>query len=336
MSLRIQNVVGMAQASLASRLLGRRRPLNIMLAVTDRCTGRCNYCAIPQRRSAEMSLPQIATLLMEAADAGCQRLGIWGGEPLLRADLGQIVAHAKDLGLWVTVDTNGHLIPRRDEALARVDHLNITLDGDREAHDGGRGEGSFDRTMAGMEHAVGRYLFWTITVLNKHNLDQVDWLLDLARRMGFLASFQVLHHNDILGRNDGLWPDEAELRQTLRLLLARKKEGAPIATSVSALEHLLSWPDFTVTRKESYHDYPECLAGSVYCNVDVSGQLYPCSLMVDEVAAPNVVEQGLQGAFDALQPPPCRACSATCFTEYNLLFGLDWRTGLNWVKALGR
>ena len=334
MSIQLSNIVRMAASSLAARVLDQRRPLNIMLAVTDRCTGRCNYCAIPSRKTPEMSLPQILCLLVEARGLGCQRLGIWGGEPLIRQDLGQIIAHAKDLGMFVTVDTNGHLLPKRDEALARVDHLNIALDGDRAAHDAGRGEGSFERTMRGVEHAVGRYLFWTITVLNKHNLDQVDWILDQARQKKFLATFQVLHHNEVLGRNQDLFPDDQDLRETIRLLIARKKEGAPVATSLSALEHLLAWPDFRVSRQNDYKDYPDCLAGQVYCNVDVDGGLYPCSLFVDQVVAPNVKDLGLGAAMEALEYPPCNACCATCFTEYNLLFALDWRTGINWVKAL--
>jgi len=305
-----------------------------MLGVTDRCTGGCAYCSIPQRRSPEMSLAEILCLLVEAADMGCQRLGIWGGEPLCRDDLGDIVRHAKDLGLFVTVDTNGHLIPQRDEALAAVDHLNISIDGDRAAHDAARGAGTFDRTMAGIEHAVGRYRFWTITVLNKHNLDQVDWILDLARQCRSLATFQVLHHNDSLGRNDGLRPDDRQLRQVLQHLVARKREGAPIASSLKFLRYLEQWPDFGQTRRPGVNGGPACVAGDLYCNVDVDGRLYPCSLFIDETEAPNVRHGGFERAFAALPRHGCGACAATCFTEYNLLFGLDWSTGWNWVRAL--
>ena len=283
-----------------------------------------------------MSLSQIIVLLTEAASMGCQRLGIWGGEPLCRNDLGQIVAHAKDLGLFVTVDTNGHLIPERGEAIARADHLNIALDGDRQAHDAARGTGTFERTMGGLEHAAGKHRLWTITVLSKFNLDQVDWILDRARELGFLCTFQVLHHNDKLGCNGGLWPDDGDLREVLRQLIARKKEGAPIATSLRLFEHLLQWPDFKITRQAQYLRYPDCLAGRVYCNVDVDGSLYPCSLLVDEVEAPDVVREGFKSAFYRLPPAPCRACTASCFTEYNYLFRLDWRVGMNWVRALRR
>jgi MoaA/NifB/PqqE/SkfB family radical SAM enzyme len=308
--------------------------MNVMLAVTDRCTGGCAYCAIPQRQSREMTLPEIVRLLTEAAAMGCQRLGVWGGEPLCREDLGDIVRHAKDLGMFVTVDTNGHLIPERDDDLAPVDHLNISLDGDRRAHDAARGPGTFDRTLRGIAHSVGRYRFWTITVLTRENLDQVDWILDLARRLGFLTTFQVLHHNDTLGRNHGLRPDEVELREVIAHLVARKREGAPIASSPRFLRYLQGWPDFAVNRRQAVDGAPACVAGGLYCNVDVDGRLYPCSLFVDEIEAPSVTELGFERAFAGLRPAPCGACSATCFTEYNLLFGLDWRTGWNWVRAL--
>ena len=43
-------------------------------------------------------------------------------EQWARDDIGDIIRHAKDLGLFVTMDTNGHLIPQRDDALAAVDH----------------------------------------------------------------------------------------------------------------------------------------------------------------------------------------------------------------------
>ena len=338
MSIAISNIVRMGSAALGARLLGSRRPLNLMLALTDRCTGRCNYCKIPQRGAPEMDTGEILRLLSEASELGCQRLGLWGGEPLLRDDLARIIGHAKSLGMFVTVDTNGHLIPERDADLAQADHLNIALDGDREAHDAGRGEGSWERAMRGVEHAArSGHLFWTITVLGKHNLGQVDWLLAQARRLNFLCTFQVLHHNEQLGENDPYWPSDAEYRECIRLLLRRKEQGEPVATSRNLLEHLLRWPDFRVTRLERFLDYPDCLAGRLYCNVDVNGKLYPCSLLVDEQEAPDVRGPGgFRAAWEALAEAPCRACSATCFTEYNSLYGLDWRVCLNWIRALRR
>ena len=336
MSIPIRNAIRMGTAALAHHAFGLRRPLNVMLAVTDQCTNRCAYCAIPARNFPEMSLREIRALLDEAAAMGCQRLGLWGGEPLVREDLGAIVRHAKALGMFVTVDTNGHLIAERDDALGSADHLNISLDGDEQAHDAARGAGSFSRTMRGIEHARGRYPFWTITVLNRANLDQVDWLLARARELGFLATFQILHHNDRLGRNEGFLPPAQALRRTVRHLIRRKAEGAPIASSMKYLRYLARWPDYGRPRSSDRRDHPVCMAGRLYCNVDVDGTLYPCSLLVDEGEAPNARRDGFAAAFRAMPDPHCRACMASCFTEYNLLYTLDWQTCWSWVKALRR
>ena len=335
LSIPIRNVAKMATSSLMQKAFGTRRPLNVMLALTDRCTGKCAYCKIPERKSPEMTKEQICTMLDQAARAGCQRLGIWGGEPLVRKDIASIVRHAKSLGMFVTIDTNGHLIPKREAACALADHLNISLNGNREAHDRFCGEGSFDKTMKGIELSVGRFRFWTITVLTRANLDQIDWILGMAEKYGFLTTFQALHHNDELGHNDPFYPEDAELRKAARALLSKKRAGAPIASSEKYLEHLVRWPDYKVICTEEKNDAPGCLAGKLYCNVDVDGTMYPCSLLIDPAdKPPNVLDHGFQKAFESLAPVNCNSCLAACFTEYNLLYNLDVSTGLNWVRAL--
>ncbi len=336
MPIPIRNIVLMAGSAVLNRAVGMRRPLNLMLALTDRCTGNCSYCQLPQRGRPEMTRTEVERLLDEAAAAGCQRVGLWGGEPLLRDDIEPIIRRARDRGMFVTVDTNGHLIPERTRALAQANHVNVSLDGDEAAHDLNRGKGTWQRTMRGIEHARARnFPLWTITVLSKHNVDQVDWMLKTARELGFLTTFQVLHHNDEIGCNDGLYASHEQLKEVAELLLARKREGAPIASSEGYLKLLSTWPDFTVNRYPSFGEYPRCLAGRLYCNVDVDGSMYPCSLFIDEMEnPPNVRDLGFKGAFDAMRLPDCNACLAGCFTEYNLLYGLDISTGLNWVRAL--
>ena len=336
MPIPIRNMLYMAASALRWRLTGRRRPLNIMLAVTDRCTNRCAICRIPALNRPDLPLPDIQRILDDAAAMGCQRLGIWGGEPLVRRDLGDIIRRAKQRKMFVTVDTNGHLLPESDELLAGADHLNISLDGNREANDAIRGAGSFDKTMRGLAHARRRYPFWTLTVLTKSNLGDIDWLLNLAREQGFRASFQVLHHNDYLGCNEEFHPDEQALREAIHLLIRRKREGWPVASSFGYLEHLLRWSDFRVIRRDTGHRPVRCAAGELYCNIDVNGDVYPCSLLVGEQAAPNAAQIGFRAAFAQLAPISCAQCLAACFTEYNLLYSLDWRTAWNWVRALGR
>ncbi len=121
--LTIQQMLRMGSGVLGHKFFGLARPLNVMLAVTDRCNSRCRYCNIPGRGHPDETTEQLLKLIDEIAAAGAVRLGLWGGEPLLRDDIGELVDHAKSRGLYVTMDTNGLLWPERAAELRALDHV---------------------------------------------------------------------------------------------------------------------------------------------------------------------------------------------------------------------
>ena len=331
------NVIRMGLGALAANLFGRRRPLNLMVSVTNRCTAHCRYCRIPDRVQREMTTEELVRLIDEAVALGTRRIGLWGGEPLMRDDIGRIVSHAAGRGLFVTMDTNGHRLQDRLDEVAEASHIVVALDGDRAAHDAVRGRGTFDLALAGLRAALGRVPVWTITVLTRQNLDQVDFLLDLARREGFLCTFQVIHHTETLGEAMGPFlADAAAYRDAARRLIAAKRAGAPIASSIPYLKHLLRWPDYAVPTMRERVGRLRCWAGRLYANVDTDGLVYPCSLMIGRMPARNFLEVGLKAAFAALQDIPCAACDASCFTEYNYLYSLSPRVIVSWLRAMRR
>jgi len=334
--MKLRTMAGMGWRAAAHRLTGARCPVNVMLAVTNRCNGQCRYCRIPARHERDLTTAQIFRLIDEMRAAGTLRLGLWGGEPLLRDDIGAIVSHAHRRGLYVTMDTNGLLWEQRRDALDDLDHLIISLDGDRAGHEANRGSGTFDRVMGALESAAAdpRLQVWTLTVLTRHNLGDIDFLLRTAERLGTRCSFQILHHNASLGRNhEELLPSNEEYREAVRLLLRRRKEGARLSSSSRYLRYLLSWDDYRRSKQAPPHRGLRCRAGRLYCNVDADGRVYACSLLAEEVPAENAVKVGFRAAFDAIAPLPCQGCTAACFTEYNYLYGLDPVCIYEWVTA---
>ncbi|MBM3464452.1 MAG: radical SAM protein, partial [Armatimonadetes bacterium] len=321
----------MAKAGMAvlkGKTLGVDYPLFVVLSVTSRCQARCHYCQIPERDIAYMKTEQMFSLVDQIAAMGTQRLGIWGGEPLLRKDIGDIVSYAHEKGLYTTLDTNGYLLNKRWDSLKDLDHLIVSLDGDETAHDANREPGSWRKLMKGLEAVPRGTTLWTITVVTKHNLNSIDWILDKADEMGFMPTFQLLHHNDVMaapGARDML-PTDAEYRDVLRRLLAAKKAGRKIGTSAACFEHLLNWEDYSKIAQPGPSKHFNCSAGKFYCNVDSDGTVYPCSLLVGEIPAPNFLEVGFEQAYKSLKPIPCHSCLATCFSEYNLIFSLHFGT----------
>ena len=160
-------------------------------------------------------------------------------------------------------------------------------------------------------------------------------VLQTAERLKIRCSFQVLHHNEKLGRNhDALIPDNDQYREVIRYLLRRKKEGARISSSSRYLNYLLRWEDYARPKQRAPHRGLRCKAGALYCNVDANGQVYGCSLLADEVASANAVEVGFKRAFDAIPELPCQGCTASCFTEYNYLYRLDPLCIYEWVRSV--
>lgn len=306
-------------------LTGQRAPLNTMIALTDQCNARCAYCDIPARGRPGLESKALLRLIDELAEAGCARLGFWGGEPLLRPDLGALIDHAHALGLWTSLDTNGYLFPKRAQELHNLDHVVFSLDGFRTNHELNREAGAYDKVMAAIHRAAEmKKPFWTLTVLTRHNLGDIGMILDLAEATGGRAAFQVLHHPPGVASTEAgsLAPEPEALRDALRALLAAKEAGRPVAVSRGTLHHLITWPDYS--QRCSYTpSRPRCLAGELWVNIDPEGQLFACSLWPDRKNPPNAVTEGFAAAFERLSAPPCRACLATCFTEVQGLFSLQ-------------
>ncbi len=97
----------------------RRIPLSGSLELTWRCNLRCVHCFQDSQRDRfeEMSTDEWKRLIDEMARAGCLRLTLTGGEPLVRADFREIYEHAHARGFLITLFTNG--------ALLREEHLEL-------------------------------------------------------------------------------------------------------------------------------------------------------------------------------------------------------------------
>jgi pyruvate-formate lyase-activating enzyme len=122
------------------------------------CNLACDYCCVrssPQTARAALGADRVRQLAGEAIEAGVSELILTGGEPFLLPDIADLVGACTDV-LPTTLLTNGMLFKgRRLEALREMDRtrltLQISLDSPTaEMHDAHRGQGSWDRAVAGI------------------------------------------------------------------------------------------------------------------------------------------------------------------------------------------
>ncbi len=152
-----------------------------------RCNLTCKHCSSISAATdfrGELSREQVFTVMDDLMAFGVPVLILSGGEPLLRRDIFEIAHHAKAMGFYVALSTNGTLIAERNiEPIAAVgfDYLGISIDGIGPTHDRFRRlEGAFDASMRGLrlcrERGIKVGLRFTMT---RDNAEELPQLLDL-------------------------------------------------------------------------------------------------------------------------------------------------------------
>ncbi|MBF0584246.1 MAG: heme d1 biosynthesis radical SAM protein NirJ [Magnetococcales bacterium] len=124
-----------------------------------RCNLSCRHCysaSSDRGFQGELSTGEVCRVLQELKDFGVPAVILSGGEPLLRPDLFEIAAHAKALGFYLGLSSNGTLMDRdtaKKIAAAGFDYVGVSLDGLRDKHDHMRGmAGAFDESIRGIRH----------------------------------------------------------------------------------------------------------------------------------------------------------------------------------------
>jgi MoaA/NifB/PqqE/SkfB family radical SAM enzyme len=136
-------------------------PRQVIVDLTDRCFFRCPTCDKWKLADApgELTTAEWYAALQRLRDwLGPYHLSLSGGEPLLRADVYDLIDFAHARGITTNLMTNGWLVDAhvaRRLVAAGLDNLTFSLNAlDAETHDRTRGmPGSHARLVAGIAHA---------------------------------------------------------------------------------------------------------------------------------------------------------------------------------------
>jgi MoaA/NifB/PqqE/SkfB family radical SAM enzyme len=316
-----QAAVGWAfGSSLLSYLVdGAPRPFSATFAVTNRCNLRCSYCNCPYIDPTDLPLPTVEVLFDRLKAMGIRRLGLAGGEPMMRKDLADIVRLAKERGFWVSINCNLTLYHKRPQALDGADVVYTSLDGDAEAHEAARGG---EKAHAGVPEAIrdlvarGKDVI-TICVVTEHSIGQAEFLIRQAEEVGYRVHFQPQCTDTENTR--GEVPDSVsneQYRDFWRRLLAEKRKGRPIISSTPYLEYLSRWENFSVSAL--YDASTRCPAGRGYLYIDPQANAYPCTWTKGKTPPVNLLRDDWRSAWS--RETPCTVCSVGPMLEFNLLY----------------
>lgn len=320
----------------SGRFLGGRAltgPLMGVLVVVNRCNSRCAMCDIPSRREDDLSTAQVKALVDQFMELGTSGIGITGGEPLLRRDIFEVVAHARGYRVPVTLNTNGLLLERPGILGELLDagptNVNISLDGGRaETHDRLRGGPFFERTLQAVEALAAearrrgsRTTVTVVTVLSEDNLDELELIRDHVRRTGAHRWGVMPLHDTQRGSRIRALPSE-RMRPVSRWLLDLQD-----VTMDNSRQYLRD-----LDRAWAGEEFPRrCNAGHTSLFVDSRLRVFPClgHYMMDRPLTGLSLADGAPRLKDLWYSPEyadtrrelagCRACYLNCQAELSYL-----------------
>jgi MoaA/NifB/PqqE/SkfB family radical SAM enzyme len=316
---------------LAFMVDGPPRPFSATFAVTNRCNLRCSYCNCPFIDPTNLDLPRIEVLFDRLREMGVRRLGLAGGEPMMRRDIGEIIALAKERGFYVTLNSNLTLYDRHPERLAGADVVYTSLDGDEAAHVAARGEDAYAGVIAAITRLVadGKPVI-AICVVTEHSLGQADAVLRTAEAIGFRVHFQPqCTDTDIVRGSVPAAVSNERFRAFWRDLLAEKRKGRPIVSSTPYLEFLSRWRDFSISAYKA--PGVRCAAGHGYLYVDPLGRAYPCAYTKGKTPPVDLLAEDWRTAWN--RETPCTTCSVGPMLEFNVLFQRPFSAALETARA---
>jgi heme b synthase len=274
--------------------------------ITRSCNLACKHCraeAHEEPYPGEFSTEEAKALIDTFPEVGKPIVIFTGGEPLLRKDVFELVAHAKAKGLRPVMAPNGTLITPENAAKmkeAGIERCSISIDGPTaELHDEFRGvPGAFEASMRGIQYLKDAGIEFQInTTVTRQNLPFFKDIFDLAEKLGAVAWHIFLlvptgrganlgsevitaqEYEDVLNWfYDFRKETEMQLKATCaphyhRILRQRAREdGIPVTFENFGLD--------AVSRG--------CLGGTGFCFISHTGQVQPCGYL--ELDCGNVRE----------------------------------------------
>ena len=261
--------------------LGKHRQFYLAHAITARCNARCGFCAWnPDFYEAgdELTTDEVKDLYRRARAQGFFALSLWGGEPLVRKDFGELAAYAKRLGFATSMVTNGALMERKmDQVLPSVDRICFSLDHPSDKHDKMRGiPGLFGKVLSAIlqirDRDPKRPIVLTYTI-QKENADRasIERMARLVRSLGVVVIYNAMRLEPAVDGGEEVIdlakynPPTEAIVEAFRVVKQLKKEGYPIVNSQEHIGQMIAYPP-------RYH----CHWPKVMLPIEANGDVVDC------------------------------------------------------------
>ena len=333
---RIRLFLGATKSVFRSKFFDHR-PFFVSHLITTRCFAKCATCLWRGESVEEQDTAKIIDFYRQAKKLGFVSTTFWGGEPLLRDDIFDILKACQKFDIITGLITNGYLLPKYYNLLAHyLDFLIVSIDIPNEQHDRLRGvPGMFQNILTGLEQIRTenpRLKIFLNSVISQLNYSYVEELVSFAEGLSTSITFESVNQGLVeFPRKEG--SHEVDLRLPLseemkafNLIQELKKNHSTINNSKSYLRLFQQG-------KVKYR----CHAPKISIRVEPNGNVTNCQDRNHPIG--NVFQENLE---DILNRPrfrwlqkkaeSCSSCVDSGVIESSLFWDFNLEVIMNTIK----
>ena len=296
-------------------------PLALIAEITHRCPLHCVYCSNPLQMAgahSELSTGEWQSIFAQAGKIGMLHAHFTGGEPLARPDLAELIASARDAGLYTNLITSGiGLAEPRMQALvaAGLDHIQLSFQDSREDAANWIAGAKAHAHKIELSRIIRRHkiAFTVNLVVHRQNLDHLEEMIAFIEQLN-PERVEIAHaqyYGWALLNRAALMPTRAQLEKAVEIVTAAEKR----LTGRIRIDSVV--PDY-------YAKYPKaCMGGwgRRLMLINPAGKVLPCHAaeVIPGLEFENTREHTLEWIWqespsfqrfrgEDWMPQPCRSC----------------------------
>jgi len=334
------------------------RPSEVIWNITNRCNLLCDHCymaADGHTKPEQLTDDEAIAIVDQMVDSGVPVLFMSGGEPMMRKNFWEILEHARNGGMHVTISTNATLIDRdaakRLKSLG-VDWIATSLYGPPHFHDAMVGvPGTHAKVIAAIkilrEEGVGVALK---SAVSRDTLPFIPHIIAKAKELdcGLIYLCDLITSGRSEGEEDARissaeWKQLAEqiADDMLDPNVKLEYDIGALPSMIPYLAQLFESRGADVSRGlERLKVVSACPVGKGHMNINSEGGIMPCQFAQDWVIG-NIRDMTLQEAVNELHKFDesdakgwcsdaeceysriCRGCRTKAFHEFGDPLGVD-------------
>jgi len=182
---------------------GFKLPYMVMFETTLMCNMFCEYCIFGEEGKfndlkTRAVRERIFQRIDEFSEMGLFALSFSGGEPLLNPYTSDYIAYAADKGLWTSMPTNGLLIRKYADGVARLDMLEVSVDSlNPQRFAKRRGLDGLPKILDNLEFVLAKRRPFTTQInaaVNIENLDDLPALAEFCKAHDLVLHPEAVHN----------------------------------------------------------------------------------------------------------------------------------------------